>query len=550
MSADSGWVESFPGLLVTMTTAGQVELFSREVLDYFGKTPEELQHWSMIDAVHPDDLPRVVAAFNESVTTGQPYSIDHRCRRADGIYRWFHIRALASHGEDGNVAGWFVVLTDIDDMKRAEEALRADIEERKRAEDALRRSQAFLLEVQRISHTGGWRYDLATDTVESSAEIQRFYDPQPGEDITKPPFWFDRIHPDERPRVEAMFAKCMTEKTDYQAGYRIVLPNGQIRFQYATGHPVVDDDGNLVEFIGASMDMTEHWQATNELHQASEALRELQTAVSEASQVATMGELAASIAHEVNQPLSGIITNASTCLRMLSGDPPNLDGARETVRRTIRDGNRASDVITKLRALFSKKEFTLEPLDISDAAREVIALSQSDAQKNGVMINADLVDDLPPVTGDRVQLQQVILNLIRNASDAMSGVDDRPRVLLVKTERETPSSVRVTVRDAGVGLDAQSIDKVFDAFYTTKSSGMGIGLSVSRSIIQRHGGSIWATPNEDTGTTFAFSVPIANEVPTNTNVSIEVKPFLPQPPKASENAGATGLKRDGSAQYA
>ena len=537
MSADSRWVESFPGLLVTMTKAGQVELFSREVLDYFGKTPEELQHWSMIDGVHPDDLPRVVAAFNESVATGQPYSIDHRCRRGDGIYRWFHIRALASRDEEGKVAGWFVVLTDIDDMKRAEEALRADIEQRKRVEDALRRSQAFLLEVQRISHTGGWRYDVATDTVESSAEIQRFYDPQPGEDITKPPFWFDRIHPEERPRVQAMFEKCMTEKTDYQAGYRIVLPDGRIRYQYATGHPIVDDSGNLVEFIGASMDMTEHWEATTELHQASEALRELQTAVSEASQVATMGELAASIAHEVNQPLSGIITNASTCLRMLNGDPPNLDGARETVRRTIRDGNRASDVITKLRALFSKKEFTLEPLDISDATREVIALSQSDAQKNGVIVNADLVDDLPPVIGDRVQLQQVILNLIRNASDAMSGVDDRRRELLVKTELETPSSVRVTVRDAGVGIDAQSIDKVFDAFYTTKSGGMGIGLSVSRSIIQRHGGSIWATPNEDAGTTFAFSVPIANAVPTNTNVSIEVKPFLPQPPTASEHAG-------------
>ena len=531
MSAENAWVESFPGLLVTLTMAGQVELFSDEVLDYFGKTAEELRHWSMMDAVHPDDLSRVVAAFSSSVATGQPYTIDHRCRRRDGVYRWFHVRALASHDDQGQIAGWFVVLTDIDDMKRAEEALRADIEQRRRAEDALRRSETFLLEVQRISHTGGWRYDVATDSVEASPEIQRFNDPQPGEDISSPAFWFGRIHPEDRPRVQGLFEKCLSEHRDYQAAYRVVLPNGSVRYQYASGHPIVDDDGNLVEFIGACMDMTEHWEATTELHRASEALRDLQAAMSHASHVATMGELAASIAHEVNQPLSGIITNASTCLRMLNGDPPNIEGARETVKRTIRDGNRASDVITKLRALFSKKEFTLESLDISEATQEVIALSYADLQKNGVEIDSELVDDLPPVTGDRVQLQQVILNLIRNASDAMANVYDRPRWLLVRTEREGTSGVRVSVQDGGVGIDAESADKVFDAFYTTKSGGMGIGLSVSRSIIERHGGRIWAAPNNGVGTTFAFSIP------TNTNVSIGIKPFLPQAPNAAEQTG-------------
>jgi signal transduction histidine kinase len=217
--------------------------------------------------------------------------------------------------------------------------------------------------------------------------------------------------------------------------------------------------------------------------------------------------LTASIAHEVNQPLSGIITNASTCLRMLDADPPNIDGARETARRTIRDGNRAADVIARLRALFSKKEFTLESLDLTEVTREVIALALSDLQRNRITLQAELADDLPPVTGDRVQLQQVILNLLRNASDAMADVDDRPRQLVVRTEREGTDRVRVTVRDTGVGVHAQDIDKLFDAFYTTKSGGMGIGLSVSRSIVERHQGRLWVEPNDGPGATFAFTIP-------------------------------------------
>src|SRR6185369_6374175 len=219
------------------------------------------------------------------------------------------------------------------------------------------------------------------------------------------------------------------------------------------------------------------------------------------------GTLTASIAHEVNQPLSGIITNASTCLRMLAADPPNVEGARETARRTIRDGNRASEVIARLRALFTKKESTTEPVDLNEATREVIALSSSELQRNQVVIQSDLAADLPTITGDRIQLQQVIVNLLRNASDAMVGAHDRPRQLLIRTEREDGDRVRVMVRDTGVGLDRQGMDKLFDAFYTTKSDGMGIGLSVSRSIVERHRGRLWAEPNDGPGATFSFSIP-------------------------------------------
>jgi signal transduction histidine kinase len=221
-----------------------------------------------------------------------------------------------------------------------------------------------------------------------------------------------------------------------------------------------------------------------------------------------VGALTASIAHEVNQPLSGIITNAGTCLRMLAADPPDIEGARETARRTMRDGNRAADVITRLRALFTNNEFTLEPLDLNEATREVVALSLSELQRNRIVLQSEFAADLPVITGDRIQLQQVMLNLLRNASDAMVGVDDRPRHLLIRTERDDGDRVRLSVRDAGVGLDPQSMNKLFDAFYTTKTDGMGIGLSVSRSIIERHHGRLWAEPNDGgPGATFSFWIP-------------------------------------------
>jgi signal transduction histidine kinase len=246
-----------------------------------------------------------------------------------------------------------------------------------------------------------------------------------------------------------------------------------------------------------------------------EALSKVRSELAHVARAQSLGVLTASIAHEVNQPLSGIITNANTCLRMLAADPPNVDGARETARRTIRDGNRAADVVTRLRALFSRKDATTEPVDLNEAAREVIALSLSELQRSRVILRPELADILPPVTGDRVQLQQVILNLLLNATEAMSSVNDRPRQLVIRTERDEGDRVRLTVQDAGVGLDPQGADKLFEAFYSTKSGGMGIGLSVSRSIIESHHGRLWAAPNDGPGATFAFSIPRTPEGATN-----------------------------------
>jgi signal transduction histidine kinase len=244
-----------------------------------------------------------------------------------------------------------------------------------------------------------------------------------------------------------------------------------------------------------------------ERRQVEERLDKARLELAHVARITSLGVLTASIAHEVNQPLSGIITNAGTCLRMLAADPPNVDGARETARRTIRDGNRASEVITRLRTLYGKKETTSESVDLNEAIREVLALSLSELQRNRVIVQQELADDQLLVTGDRVQLQQVILNLIRNASDAMSAVDDRSRHLLIRTERDKDDRVRLTVQDRGVGFDPQAADRLFESFYTTKNDGMGIGLSVSRSIIESHHGRLWATLNNGPGATFSFSIP-------------------------------------------
>ena len=313
--------------------------------------------------------------------------------------------------------------------------------------------------------------------------------------------WLKLLHPDDVDQTVRVWMSCVTTGAPYRVEVRTFhAVDRAYRWCVTTALPLLDEQGRILKWYGTIVDMHDWKHAQEELHNTQAELAHM-------TRVMTIGELTASIAHEVNQPLAGILTNASTCLRMLAADPPNVDGARETARRTIRDGNRASEVITRLRSLYSKKDATTELMDLNDATREVIALSSSELQRNSVVLRPALTDDLPLILGDRVQLQQVILNLLRNASDAMSGVDDRPRQLLIRTEREAGNRVRLTVQDAGVGFDPQDVHRLFQPFYTTKNDGMGMGLSVSRSIIEGHQGRLWATLNEGPGAMFAFSIP-------------------------------------------
>jgi PAS domain S-box-containing protein len=369
--------------------------------------------------------------------------------------------------------------------------------ERTQSDATLKRSEAFLSATRRLSSFGGFSKRVATGEITWSAEVYRIFELDPAEPVTLERI-LTRVHPEDSPSFQAMLDR-QRRGSDYEHEYRLLMPDQSVKYLHVVAHATRDQDGQL-EYLATVQDVTQR-------RLSEEALAKARSELARVARVTTLGALTASIAHEVNQPLSGIITNASTCLRMLASDPPNVDGARETARRTIRDGNRASDVIKRLRALFTKKDATTESVDLNEATREVIALLRSELQRNRVVLQTELADDLPTVTGDRIQLQQVILNLLLNASEAMSGVDDRPRSLVTRTGRDEGDRVFLSVRDAGVGIEPQGAERLFDAFYTTKSGGMGIGLSVSRSIVESHHGKLWATPNDTPGTTFTFSIP-------------------------------------------
>jgi PAS domain S-box-containing protein len=477
-------IDTIPALAWSARPDGSAEFFNQHYLDYVGLSAEQAQGWGWTVAVHPDDMNGLAAAWQAALASGTSGEAEARMRRLDGEFRWFLFRVDPLRDETGTIAKWYGVNTDIED--------------RKRAEHELRRSEAFLADAQRLSRTGSFSWLVATEEVKWSDETYRIYEFDPAIPVT-----FDlirtRVHPDNLPPLQEVMAQARREGGDFDYETRLLMPDQSVRYLRVVAHSDRNKDGEL-ELRGAVQDVTER-------RLADEALSKLRSELAHVTRVTSLGAMTASIAHEVNQPLSGIITNASTCLRMLAADPPNIEGAQETARRTIRDGNRAADVITRLRTLFSKRSATIEPVDLNEAVREVIALSWVDLQRSRVVLRMELADGLARVGGDRVQLQQVIMNLLRNAADAMSGIDDRPRQLVVRTEPGEDDHVRLSVRDTGVGFAPDGAERLFEAFYTTKSEGMGMGLSVSRSIIERHNGRLWAQANDGPGATFSFSIP-------------------------------------------
>jgi predicted ATPase/signal transduction histidine kinase len=363
---------------------------------------------------------------------------------------------------------------------------------------SLERSEALLTEAQLLSFTGSFLWRLATDEITWSRQTYHIFGYEPGITPTLELIGA-RFHPDDVPFHRIMHEQARGPGGDLDYEFRLRMPDGSIKYIHFVAHEVYNQL-NEREYIGAIQDVTE--RRLSEV-----ALERTRSELAHVSRVSTLGNLSASIAHELNQPLSGVIMNANTALRRLASEPPNIEGVAETTRRVIRDAKRAADIINRLRALFTKGDTVVESVDLNDAIREIVALSQSDFQVNGVTLRAEYLDDLPHAAGDRVQLQQVILNLLRNAMDAMSEVDDRPRHLLVKTETDEDGRVRVSIMDSGIGFGDDGPDSLFNAFYTTKSNGMGMGLSVSRSIIESHNGRLWAIPNDGPGVTFSFALP-------------------------------------------
>jgi signal transduction histidine kinase len=385
--------------------------------------------------------------------------------------------------ETGKIVRYYATSTDIDDRKGAEEQLR--------------RSEGFLAEGQHLSRIGNFSWVVATEEIRWSEQLYRIFEFEVGVPVTLDLIG-SRVHPEDLPMMYEMIERAQRAVGNFEYEHRLMMPDGSIKYLHLTAHAHQNSAGRL-EYMGAVQDVTQRCVAE-------EALAKARSELAKVARATSLGVLTASIAHEVNQPLSGIITNASTCLRMLSSDPPNVDGARETARRTIRDGNRASDVIARLRTLYSKKDPSPELMDLNEVVREVTSLTLRELQRNQVILRHELADDLPTITADRTQLQQVVLNLLRNAWEAMN-TNERSRELLIKTQLDAGSKVLLSVTDTGIGFDPRSADKLFDAFYTTKQGGMGIGLSVSRSIIESHHGKLWATPNDGPGTTFWVAIP-------------------------------------------
>jgi PAS domain S-box-containing protein len=480
-------VDMIPGLVWTALPDGHIDFLNQRWCEYTGLGVAEARGQGWQTAIHPEDLREYLERWRSILASREPGEMEARLRRFDGEYHRFLFRTCPTTDASGQVIKWCGIITDID--------------------CALKRSEAFLAEAQRLSSTGSFSWRHETEQATWSEQLYRIFEFEQGVPVTRE-LIASRVHPDDLSQWHENFDRAQRDRGDFEHAYRLQMPDHSIKYLHVVCHRSRDQDGRL-QYIGAIQDVTER-------QRAEEALAKVRSELAHVSRVTSLGALTASIAHEVSQPLSGIITNANTCLRMLSADPPNVDGARETARRTIRDGSRASDVITRLRALFSKKHVINEPVDLNEVTRELITVLRYELQTREVILREELADDLPPVAGDRVLLQQVILNLLRNAVDAMDGVDDRPRRLVIKSERDEDDRVRLTVQDTGMGFERQGVGRLFDPFYTTKNGGMGIGLSVSRSIIESHRGRLWARPNDGPGATFSFSIPRASKVVTDT----------------------------------
>jgi PAS domain S-box-containing protein len=499
------------------------------------------------------------------------------------------------------------------------ESLSAEISRRRRTEEDLRRSEAYLAEAQKITHTGSWAYDVATRRMTySSEEHHRLFGFDPAAGMPGAGDWVRRIHPDDRETAIQTMEQTIRDRRHYELEHRVVHPDGTIKFVHTIGHPVFSPSGDLVEVVGTSTDITERkradylrdqvsarlpdlvaiirrdyrYQRANPTYErvwripaekvigmhvgdvvgremfdrvvkpnldrcfageevsfaewfdnpggrkywlvtysplrleservdnalavardltdqmlASEKLRDAQSQLAHVNRVATVGQLTASIAHEVNQPIGALVINAHAVLRMLSADPPDLNQARDALGDIVKDGRRASDVIGHIRALVKKTPAQAELIDINKVIIETLALARAEILRNGVSLATRLAKDLLPIRGDRVQLQQVIMNLVMNAVEAMSSVDGGGRELQIVTEKDQEDHISITVSDSGPLLKTESLDRFFDAFYSTKASGMGIGLSICRSIIEAHEGCIWAGANVPRGATLHVRLP-------------------------------------------
>ena len=608
-------IDTIPAYVVRYQPDGAADFMNQTFSEFVGPG---VGFDNLRSVVHPEDYPKRSRDWDTHVAAAEPYDIEMRLRRADGVYRWHRIRRVPLRDANGAIVNWYGVGHDVDDQKRAEQALR--------------RSEAYLSEAQRLSHTGTWVFNATTQAyVYWSDESYRIWGFDPLEGVPNRETIRQRIHPDDRDRVYEGGEEAVRQKRDYAVAYRIVLPDGAIKYLEANSRHLFSARGELVEVFGTHVDVTGrkraeqalreseekfrdyaetasdwYWEtdpdhkftrltederlpargfapvsrigvarwefATDvesepekwELHRSMletrqpfrdfvyraargdgslvynkisgkpiydakgaflgyrgtgtdmtaamhaqkerERLRQLESDLAHMNRLSMMGELAASLAHEITQPIAAARNNARAAQNFLDMQPPDLGQVREALSCVVGDNDRAGDMIDRIRDHIKKAPPRKEQFDLNEAINEVIVLGRSAVIKNGVSVQTRLSEVLFPVHGDRVQLQQVVLNLLLNAVEAMGSTEARARELLISTEQDH-RGVLVAVRDSGPGLDPSHLERVFDAFYTTKCSGMGMGLSICRSIIEAHGGRLWAEANEPRGAIFQFMLP-------------------------------------------
>jgi PAS domain S-box-containing protein len=438
----------------------------------------------VLQRVHPEDAPLVRQTIERAAQDGKDFDHEYRLVMPDGSIKYVHVVAHAFGNESGSIEFVGAVM---------------DVTESKGVEEKLRQNEAYLQESQRLGHMGSWAYNVSSGALFASPELLRIFGRDRDQEKPTAQMFRGSTHPEDQDYVEEMLNKAMRERTDFGFEQRIVLPDGSIKHVYSMAHRVFDDSDTLVEYIGTVMDVTER-------RRAEEALRQAQADLAHVNRVTTMGELTASLAHEVNQPIAAAVTNANACLRWLTRDHPDLEEARAAAMRIVKDGTRAADIISRIRLLFKKGTPDWELVDINEVIREMIVLLRGEATRYNIAVQTDLAADLCQAMGDRVQLQQVMMNLIMNSIDAMKEVEGK-REVAIKSECAEDRHLLVSVSDTGVGLPPQEVSQIFNAFFTTKPDGTGMGLSISRSIVESHGGRLWATANSGRGATFHLTLP-------------------------------------------
>jgi len=480
-------IDTIPSIVWVTGPDGENTYANRRLLDYIGVPPKDFRKRGWQQFVHPDDLPETLKAFHHAIETGTSYEAVHRVRRSDGEFRWHRERGEPLRDREGRIIQWY--------------GLSIDVDEAKKAEDRLRRSEAYLAEAQRLSHSGVAAYN-ETATLYGSEETYRIWGFDPAQGVPSREAVFQRIHPDDRDRLNAEVQRAVSERRDYSAAYRIVLPDGTIKHIETIGRPAFSASGELVEIVTTQIDVTERKRAREE----HKRLLQLEADFAHMNRVSMLGELAASLSHEIMQPIASARNNARAAQKFLEMEPPDLGEVREAVASFVSDTDRTGKIIARIREQIKRAPPRKERFDLNAAIDEVIILARSATNRHGILVEMRLADGLSLVAGDRVQLQQVLLNLILNAVEAMGSVEAGARELLISTEQDR-TGVLVAVRDSGPGIDATHLKRVFEAFYTTKPGGTGMGLSICRSIIKAHGGRLWATGCEPRGALFKFTIP-------------------------------------------